>query len=1270
MIRTSARWLWRGCSHLLTGLLVLLFLLWLLLVALASTPAGSRWLLERLLSLQSAVRADGVHGTLRDGLVIDRLRVQAKTFHILAEKVVLRVRWAGLLAGDLRIEELQAEHARIVYEHPPNTLPVHLKRLYLPIRLSVDQGCLNAPALVRTTGVTDAGRLCVSGASWSGTTLHVGEAELLHPAFRLAASGRMDFKDHYPLSAHGLLTAGLFARHAIPGAEVTASGDLATLALLLVSARPSPIMVAGTLDTLAHELPYHGVMRWGDQNIAWLPQLELHSREGEALFRGDRHGLTVSAHADLQGPFFPSGEYRALASTDWRSLTLKPLEARTATGGVARVTGQVGWVKGLTWNLDSAWSQVDLSRVWSGLSPWLNPLDGRLVTEGNASAQGSRLTAKGDWTGGEHWAGALESTGWPWQGETWKTAHAGWTGIRRVFPGIGAIQTDSGALDWRGPLQDGDFTVDAHFASAAAPSGQWQGAGHARPGLLSLSSLVYDGEAGGLAASGLIRHGNGLQGNLSLNLTGFRSNHWLPDWPATLSGPVTVTGEWGASGKQANLTDMQLTGVLKDKPLAVAGNLRILPRADGLPDFAGQGLQLDWGDDHLVVEGGRDDRAWDLTLDARFQDMALLDARVTGAMSGTVQIQGERERPAVALNLLGEKIGTAAGSVETVSLSGIVPELAEQGGFLQLHAHGMTRGDRTLDDFTAVLQGTRKAHTLSWQLDAGPTLAEGVLSGGLSDTLDWKGESTDSTIRMRDFLWAQQGPFAIDWTRATETLTAAPQCWQAESARLCNTETLIASPRLAHARAGLDGLEINRMSAVFPEGLAWNGSLEGTAAFDWAEGNRPELSGRLVTRHGAIGLAQEEDEPLTLPYDQLSLSLATEGEQFHIRFDTAAPNIGQGYVDTWVNPTVQPNTVSGALVLDKVNVAVFKPFFPGLSRLEGELNLAGGLSGPVDSPDFYGEFNFRNGALATRDAPVDLDRIGVAAAIRGRQASITGGFHSGDGEAKLDGRMAWSGTPELDMHVGGQSLAVRQKPLVNALIDPDVSVTVKPYQLTVKGKVEVPEGELQPQALSDKAIPLSADVHVIDQNANKSRVRLAGAMKQWAVDADLDLILGNKVRFKGFGLNSYLNGRLRLQEQPQRGLQATGEIDIDTRADRDARYEAYGQKLAIRSGRLLFAGPLTQPALNMEAIKTIDDKVVGVRVEGRANAPTVQLFSDTAMTQDEMLGYLLIGRPLYQEGRLNVGSTGSDASLLASAALSLGVKGGQGLASEIGRAHV
>ena len=171
--------------------------------------------------------------------------------------------------------------------------------------------------------------------------------------------------------------------------------------------------------------------------------------------------------------------------------------------------------------------------------------------------------------------------------------------------------------------------------------------------------------------------------------------------------------------------------------------------------------------------------------------------------------------------------------------------------------------------------------------------------------------------------------------------------------------------------------------------------------------------------------------------------------------------------------------------------------------------------------------------------------------------------------------------------------------------------------MDIRGKVEVPSALLKPQTLSDQAVPLSADIRVVNTADGKARAKLAKSMRQWDINADIELLLQDKVRFEGFGLSSDLSGQLRLQQQKQRGLQAHGEIDLKAGGNKEPRYEAYGQKLTIRQGRLLFAGPVTQPALSIEAVKTVGDKVVGVRVEGRANAPTMQLIADTPMTQDE-----------------------------------------------------
>ena len=159
--------------------------------------------------------------------------------------------------------------------------------------------------------------------------------------------------------------------------------------------------------------------------------------------------------------------------------------------------------------------------------------------------------------------------------------------------------------------------------------------------------------------------------------------------------------------------------------------------------------------------------------------------------------------------------------------------------------------------------------------------------------------------------------------------------------------------------------------------------------------------------------------------------------------------------------------------------------------------------------------------------------------------------------------------------------------------------------MNVTGEALVEDALLKPESLSDKAVPLSTDIKIVDL-LGKDNIKVSKKISRvWSVNADIDLQLGENVFFSGFGLQSKLTGSLKLQQKPPRVMQAIGEIQLD----KEAKYEAYGQRLNIRQGQILFAGSIAQPALAIEAIKEVDDKVVGVRVDGRANLPNLTLFA-------------------------------------------------------------
>ena len=111
----------------------------------------------------------------------------------------------------------------------------------------------------------------------------------------------------------------------------------------------------------------------------------------------------------------------------------------------------------------------------------------------------------------------------------------------------------------------------------------------------------------------------------------------------------------------------------------------------------------------------------------------------------------------------------------------------------------------------------------------------------------------------------------------------------------------------------------------------------------------------------------------------------------------------------------------------------------------------------------------------------------------------------------------------------------------------------------------------------------------------------------------------------------------------------------------EGRYEAYGQKLEIARGKLLFeASPLNDPALDIEARRKVEAIIVGLNVRGTLQQARLSFFSEPSMPQTQIVSYLLVGKPIdsMQSG---------DAATVRSASDALAMQGGGLLASQIGR---
>jgi translocation and assembly module TamB len=152
--------------------------------------------------------------------------------------------------------------------------------------------------------------------------------------------------------------------------------------------------------------------------------------------------------------------------------------------------------------------------------------------------------------------------------------------------------------------------------------------------------------------------------------------------------------------------------------------------------------------------------------------------------------------------------------------------------------------------------------------------------------------------------------------------------------------------------------------------------------------------------------------------------------------------------------------------------------------------------------------------------------------------------------------------------------------------------------------------------------------------------------------------LGDSVSFSAFNFDAELAGAVTLSETGSRYPTAVGTLRIE-----EGEYQAYGQDLIIRNGEIRYTGgPLDNPGLSISATRSAqqgsDSVLAGLRITGTAKSPTVKLFSTPAMSETQVLSYLLTGAP--------ASSGGAGGSLLNRTLTSLGLRGGNLLAAAFG----
>ncbi len=813
---------------------------------------------------------------------------------------------------------------------------------------------------------------------------------------------------------------------------------------------------------------------------------------------------------------------------------------------------------------------------------------------------------------------------------------------------VSANATQLRARKWTFP--DLDATVDATLAAQDY-----------KPHAVDVRKADVRVAEGTLSAAGNASWRDAMEWNARVDMQHVETSLITPpQWE--LRGPVsmraTTNGVRKGKSLRGELALESLSGTLRERALDGAGHVAVRNNEADFSDF-----HVTWGDAHLKADGHAG-RQLDLDWDVAATDLSMLMPSWHGAVSVKGHARGPMRKPAVKATLSADSLRVleyAARHIEGhVDFDPAFKDPVDIDVLVVSAVRGTGAKATVIDSIRVSAEGRRDDHRVSLAAVQGKSFADLTLRGAYADT-SWTGVIENLKLRYANTAtWetSRPAPLYVSPSRASlDSLTltsstgriAANGAWQKKGA--------------VRANAAVSGLALATLQK-YMAGTSITGTVDGTIAFAMKPGAGVDAHVDLTAGPGEIVYAQNR-----VAYQGHVVGNAgKEGVSADVTADVTnggapvADLDGRVAIDGFVigRDSLGSQPITGQLDLECKDIGpVMAVFAPAFAKSSGAFSAHVKPNGTARSFYLVGDAALANARL---DTPAGLRLRKTNAKLHwdgeGR-ITMEGEATSGGGrmEVAANSSRGEGGVLSGSFTAKGERFQIMSRPDASVFVSPDLQVKLANRIADITGTVKVPYARIEVAQVPASAASASPDV-IIVQDTLTTRPPIQARTQ-------VRVALGDSVTFTGFGLRSRLAGSLQVDDERGRPTRGTGEIQLV-----DGKYRAFGSELKIDPGRLIFGGgPIDNPGIDLRAYKGLttqnvmaasSGEIVGVNLRGSLRKPELTLFSNPPMSQNEMMSYLLFGRP-------STTSSGGDQSALAAAAMLLSMQKGTQYAGDIGK---
>lgn len=729
--------------------------------------------------------------------------------------------------------------------------------------------------------------------------------------------------------------------------------------------------------------------------------------------------------------------------------------------------------------------------------------------------------------------------------------------------------------------------------------------------------LVFrDARVQWLQGSGLIGGEVRWQPALGWSLQGSVANLDLaqlrPLFNSRLGGTFTASGRGAGADASRELRISELTGTVRGQ--RASGHAALSSAGE---NWLFRDVRLQLGATHIEADGQLG-ATTNLHFALNAENLALLQTDAQGQLSASGTFRGDARHPVLKAQASGTgikwdayRLGTLRGNVEFDTQGSGRADL-------QLHIDNLSLADRLIDRVEVTTSGTVGNHRDTLSLTT-PQLSVRAAGNGAFDEGEWRVaidelQATDG----KDLHLSLEAPASVLWS--AERFAVAQLCLHDGISRICGSAD--GDARRSQARVSAQSLPLQTLTAGLTPDTDYDGTLTVEASGSMLADGPWNGSLRATLGDAAIShrLASGKVEKFPLGSGAVNIQLDPQLWRGDAALDAGQTGTIKASVSAQSNGSQWRSwPVGGSLTLHTAALPYLESYFTDIDRAAGTLDGDLQLAGTVEAPRFNGRLSLGDGEFDLYELNLALRAVSFNAQLQDNRLTIDGSARAGsDGTARVTGSIDWrERLPWGTLHLQGSDLRIVNIPEARVLASPDVDLQLKGRRIEVGGTVLLPYARLEEAEQLASARLASSDEVMVGATRTPPDQR-------FIVTSNITLKLGDRVTLNTRGLSGRLSGSLSVSSDESGISRGAGELNVE-----EGKYSAYGRKLDIERGRLLFGnGLLTDPGVDLRATKQFPDVIAGVNVRGTLRAPRMTFFSEPALTQSQIVSLLLAGGSL------------------------------------------